>query len=159
MSANLIKGLIIAVLVLITDQYSKNLIINHFAAFPEAVFVLENFNLLLVFNKGVSFGLFASNVNEVRYALIGIALLITCLLIWWLSKTTTGLSFLGFGLIIGGAIGNILDRIFFGAVIDFLDIHIFGYHWPTFNLADSAICAGTILLIVESLTEKNKFDK
>ena len=69
----------------------------------------------------------------------------------WLTRTDRTTVALGLGLIIGGAIGNVIDRIRFGAVFDFLDFHAFGFHWPAFNVADSAISVGAVILVVDSL--------
>jgi signal peptidase II len=74
----------------------------------------------------------------------------------WLYKAETRVTALALGLIIGGALGNVIDRVQFGAVVDFLDFHMMGYHWPAFNVADSGICIGAAMLILESLFQPGK---
>jgi signal peptidase II len=73
-------------------------------------------------------------------------------LLWWLGRVETRLAALSIGLVLGGAVGNVVDRLRFGAVFDFLDVHAWGWHWPAFNLADSAISVGVVLLLLESLS-------
>jgi signal peptidase II len=83
--------------------------------------------------------------------LVGFALLISGALVVWLARETRMLTRLALGLVLGGAVGNAIDRLRFGAVVDFLDFHALGYHWPAFNVADSAIVIGAGLLVLESL--------
>jgi signal peptidase II len=83
--------------------------------------------------------------------LTGLAIVIVIALCIWLWRADTKGVACALGLVIGGAVGNVIDRVRFGAVVDFLDVHAFGYHWPAFNVADSAICVGAAILILESL--------
>jgi signal peptidase II len=83
--------------------------------------------------------------------LVAVALVIVTVLMIWLSKTDRLRLGLALGLVIGGAIGNVIDRLRFGAVFDFLDVHAFGFHWPAFNVADSAITVGALALVADSL--------
>ena len=83
---------------------------------------------------------------------------LSCVLIWWLYTAKSKLSVFAFGMIIGGAIGNITDRLLIGAVVDFLDFYAFGYHWPAFNIADASICIGATVLIFESLFTRDTLD-
>ena len=103
---------------------------------------------VLVFNTGISFGLFAGETALLRWVLIGLALAVSVLLTSWLYKEKRPRVASALGLILGGAIGNVVDRIFRHAVVDFLDLHIGGWHWPAFNLADSAITVGVVLYAV-----------
>ena len=109
------------------------------------------FNLVLVWNRGVSFGMF----DRAARSRPGCSRA-------WRSRSVVGaaglavardqpLTAAGLGLVIGGAVGNMIDRVRFGAVVDFLDFHALGYHWPAFNVADSAICIGAALLLVDGL--------
>ena len=113
------------------------------------------FNLVLTLNRGMSFGLFnavhgsGAGVNAVLFSLV--AAIIVAGLIYWLSRVATPLLAFAIGLVIGGAVGNVIDRIRYGAVVDFLDFHIGAYHWPAFNLADSAICVGVAVMLFDSL--------
>ena len=116
--------------------------------------ITEFFNLVLTHNRGVSFGLFSSESPESRWILIGLTMMISLILTWWLTTAKTKISVLSYGLMIGGAVGNIADRFIVGAVIDFLDFHVYGFHWPAFNIADAAICLGAGSLIFESFFPK-----
>lgn len=109
--------------------------------------VLTIFNLRLSFNEGISFSLFTETFTGRPFLLAGITLLVTALLGLLLVRSTTRLEAVALGMIIGGALGNVLDRLRIGAVVDFLDFHVWGFHWPAFNLADSAIVIGAGALI------------
>lgn len=109
------------------------------------------FNLVLVWNTGVSFGMFRSGGDFGRWLLIGLALVIAVVLLVWLRRERRLASRLAIWLILAGALGNVLDRVRFGAVVDFLDFHAFGYHWPAFNVADSAIVVGAAILVLDGL--------
>ena len=110
----------------------------------------------MVWNKGVSFGLFNSGESAMIVVLVGVAVLLAAGLIAWLAVVRTRLVALGLSLIIGGAVGNVIDRVRFGAVADFIDVHVAGYHWPAFNIADSAIVVGALLLMVDSFLNKGE---
>lgn len=112
--------------------------------------ILPFFNIVMVWNRGVSFGMF-NNLSEYGpWILSGLSLAISAVFLVWLFRSSSRLQSLAIALVISGAIGNVVDRVRFGAVIDFLDFHAFGYHWPAFNVADSAICIGVFLLIIQS---------
>jgi len=113
------------------------------------------FNLTMVWNEGVSFGLFQSG-NP--WPLIILALVISAVFTGWLLKTDTWREAIPLSMIVGGALGNVIDRFHFGAVADFLDFHLMGWHYPAFNIADSLISIGIVILIVNSLffTPNNK---
>jgi signal peptidase II len=150
------RGLGVAAIVAILDQLSKAAIMGHFAGTGlDGERVTAFFNLVLVYNRGVSFGLFNSEAGHhaVIDALIFslVAALIVAALIWWLSRVSSRLLAVAIGLIIGGAAGNVVDRIRLGAVVDFLDFHIGTWHWPAFNLADSAICIGVAAMLLDGL--------
>ena len=115
--------------------------------------VTSFFNLALVWNYGVSFGMFA--VLRQPLMLSGLSVAIICILLIWLTKNLSKLIAVALGLVIGGAIGNIVDRLRFGAVTDFLDFHIGTYHWPAFNIADSCIFIGVVLLCASSMFTPN----
>jgi signal peptidase II len=115
----------------------------------ERVAVLPVFNLTLVFNPGAAFSFLSNAGGWQRWFFIGLASVISIGLIVWLVRLSRGERLLatGLALVIGGAIGNLVDRILLGHVVDFLDFHAAGYHWPAFNLADSAITVGVGLLL------------
>ncbi len=114
------------------------------------------FNIVMVWNQGISFGLFQS---DTPYFLIGLALAISALFGVWLSRATGWLQAISLGLVIGGAIGNVLDRLRFGAVADFLDFHALGWHYPAFNVADMCIVIGIALLVFDGLFLEAKREK
>jgi signal peptidase II len=142
------QGLAIAGLVVVLDQLSKwaILILLH-----RAIALTPFFNLVVVWNRGVSFGMFDSAGRLGPWVLTGLALAVVVLLLGWLRRVDHLLTAAGLGLIIGGAMGNVIDRVRFGAVVDFLDFHALGWHWPAFNVADSAIFIGAVLLLVDGL--------
>ncbi len=144
-------GLLMAATMIALDQLSKHYLLGIFRL-PERgqVEVLPFFNLVSVWNHGVSFGMFSNPEGAGRFILIAIAAVIALVLYGWLRKAEGRLASLAIGLVIGGALGNIIDRLVLGAVFDFLDVHAYGYHWPAFNVADSAICIGVFILCIES---------
>lgn len=116
------------------------------------------FNIVLAWNTGVSFSMFSNSGEYMPYILIVVALGITALFTKWLLDTKSHLFGICYALIIGGALGNVIDRVRFGAVIDFLDFHAFGYHWPAFNVADMAVVSGVSVLVIVSLFLKSELD-
>jgi len=146
--------LVIAVLVLLLDRLTKWLVQDRISL-HESISVLPGFfRLTHVQNQGAAFGLFAESPSEWKVAMLILfsvaALAIVSALLWKNSHalTVTGI---GLALIMGGALGNLWDRLRDGRVIDFLDFYVGRYHWPAFNIADSAIVAGALLLVVEIL--------
>ena len=146
-------GLVIAILVVVVDQASKIVVLNALGPF-QSVSVSSFFNLVLVLNTGISFGLFASGDTIARWFLIAVALSISVLLMRWLANSSDRLVCAGLGMIIGGAVGNVIDRLVHKAVVDFLDFHFYGWHWPAFNIADSAITIGVVLFVLASFFER-----
>jgi signal peptidase II len=149
------SALALSVLVLVLDQISKQAALDHFAGIVGArQQVTDFFNLVLVFNKGISFGLLNSGLGPLVFA--GVAGAIILVLLYMLVRTETKVAAIAIGLLIGGAVGNLVDRFRHGAVVDFLDFHAFGYHWPAFNVADSAVVLGVGLLLLQSLALDTK---
>jgi len=144
-------GIIAAVLVIVADQISKALVFGYLAEKQAAVHVTDFFNLVGAWNKGVSFSMFDNLGGYGVYVLSGFSLFVVCLLIYWLIKEKSLFMQLALGFVIGGALGNVIDRLRVGAVFDFLDVHIHEHHWPAFNVADSFICIGAVMIIVGSL--------
>jgi len=151
-------GLAVASVVFVLDQITKWLILDMFAADPRAVEVLPFFNLVLAWNRGVSFGLFGGGVVP-AWGLALVSVAICGVLAVWMTRSADRWTTASLGLVIGGAIGNVADRFMHGAVVDFLDIHVAGMHWPAFNVADSAITVGVVLLVVESLFTRPEASK
>jgi len=156
MQKPLITGISVALIVAILDQASKWWAIELFDKPPYLIKVTGFFNLVLGWNRGISFGMFSSDSDIGRWVLIVLAIAICCVLLVWLRKATRILEMVAYGMIIGGALGNVIDRLRFGAVADFLDFHIAGTHWPAFNVADSGIFVGAVLLITDSLFNSDK---
>ncbi|MGB0935687.1 MAG: signal peptidase II [Alphaproteobacteria bacterium] len=144
-------GIVIAAVVIFLDQLSKWAIVSFLFIEQRVTWF---FNLILAFNKGVSFSMLSGGAPSTRWMLIGLSLSITALLVYWLIQKQSKLSTTGLGLIIGGAIGNVIDRFVYGAVVDFLQFHYNEYYFPTFNIADAAITIGVGLLILDTLLEK-----
>ena len=127
------------------DQATKAIALGFAGRLTEGIEVLPIFNLVLTHNRGASFGLLS---GLPWWALVVFGLAVVAFLSVWLWRTQVKLVGAALGLVIGGALGNVLDRARRGAVPDFLDFHVGGYHWPTFNLADVAIVCGFGLLFV-----------
>jgi signal peptidase II len=147
------KGLIAAAIVVALDQAAKFWVLGFFAARPgeNGVAVTPFFNLVLTWNRGVSFGLFNSGEASGTLLFAGLAAVIVAALLWWLARAGTGWLALAIGLVVGGALGNILDRLGRGAVVDFLDFHFETWHWFAFNLADAAICVGVAYIALDGM--------
>jgi len=146
----------LALLLFALDQAVKAALLYglNLKADPRIIEVLPFFNLVMVWNPGVSFGLFPTDGGLGRALLIGLQLGIVCVLLWWLRDTRRLVPTIAIAAVIGGAFGNIVDRILYGAVADFFDFHLFGYHWYAFNIADSAIVLGVATLVLDSLFDK-----
>ncbi len=120
------------------------------------ILLLPFFNLTMVWNQGISFGLLHSDSNDGPLILSALSLIIVLFFLFWLRKSTSALQSTAIAMIIGGALGNVMDRLRFGAVIDFLDFYAGGIHFPAFNLADSCVCIGVFLLIIPSFFIENR---
>lgn len=147
---NLTVGGLLALLVVLADQVTKEWALATLFRDGAVVEVTPFFNLVAVWNRGVSFGLLASDDPMTPYYLSGFAIVVVIGLLVWLARAPSQLLRISLGLIIGGAIGNVIDRLRYSAVVDFIDWHVFGYHWPAFNLADSAISVGVVFLLFDS---------
>jgi len=147
-------GVWVALVILVLDQLSKWWIVTKVMNPPTVIEVTPFFNLVLGLNTGVSFGMFGGGADFGRWALSGLAIAIAGALAVWLWRVQKPLLAVALGMIIGGAIGNVIDRVRVGAVIDFLDFHAFNYHWPAFNVADTGITLGAAALILDSLFTK-----
>lgn len=148
-------ALALAVLVFALDRLSKHIILLSLDHEGSVMTVSSFFDLVLVFNKGISFGLLNTGHDFMPYVLMGVAGVVILSLILWLVRGPCLLVALAIGLVIGGAVGNLYDRVTYGAVIDFLSFHLGALEWPAFNIADSAIVGGVLLLFLQSLV----FDK
>lgn len=144
--------LALALLVMLVDQAVKSWIADLILDPPRRIDLTGFFALTPVWNRGVSFGLFATDAKMGALVLSAIALAVSLGLTIWLLRLTRALPRVALGLVIGGALGNVIDRVTLGAVFDFLDFHVAGWHWPAFNVADAAICVGVGLLLLDSLS-------
>jgi lipoprotein signal peptidase len=149
-------GLAFALLLLAADQASKWWILEVVnLPFWRNIPILElgpvGLDLTMVWNRGVTFGLLSGDGawNHVLLALVALA--VAGFLVHWLRKADTRLVTYALGAVIGGAIGNVIDRLRFGAVVDFVDVHAWGWHWYVFNLADAAIVLGVLALVGDAL--------
>jgi signal peptidase II len=149
------RGIGLAAVVLVLDQLTKWTLLDWMlgrAPGDRLVPVTSFFNVVLVWNRGVSFGMFNhgdGRLNALAFSALAAAIVIGLLV--WLRRTTQPLVVGGIGLVIGGAVGNVIDRLRFGAVVDFLDFHVATWHWPAFNVADAAICVGVALIVIDGL--------
>jgi signal peptidase II len=147
-----VVGGMIALAVVFVDQIVKVGVLSRFARSEIDPSPLGPFlDLTLQRNRGISFSLFARDSAAGEAALLALTLAATALLAWWLIRSRSALPAVGLGLIVGGALGNAIDRIAHGAVIDYLDLHAFGRHFFVFNVADAAINLGVALLILDLL--------
>ncbi len=151
----LFSGIIAIISALLADQLSKYLLMNNLSD-GEIIPLGSYFSLVKVWNTGVSFSMFNNHGSIGCVLLCTLSLVICAFLLYWMHKENDRLKIIGLGMIIGGALGNVLDRIRFGAVLDFLDFHYTTYHWPAFNLADTFICIGACLLIVLEIFKERK---
>ncbi len=147
-----LRWLWLAALVLILDLTSKYWVMSRFAlheTFPLIPFI----NLTYAQNPGAAFSFLADHSGWQRWFFISIAIIITFILIvlMYRSSMRQSLSNCAYALIVGGASGNLFDRIVYGVVVDFIDFYVNNWHWPTFNLADTAICTGAVLIVFEGI--------
>ena len=146
------SALYILALVAVADQLSKWWIVNVRMLPPRIIPVTPFLNYVLVWNKGVTFGLMNKLDHRVMpWVLSAVALVVLFLLGRWLWRTSSTMVAVALGAVMGGAIGNLVDRVRFGAVVDFLDFYYRDYHWYAFNVADAAIVTGVGLLLLDSL--------
>lgn len=148
---------IVALIVIAVDQYTKHLIIESFAL-HHSLTVIENFfDLVHTRNRGIAFGLFAGQGSRTQTIVLVVTSCLAIAFILYLLKGLQGkhrYATVTLSLILGGAIGNLTDRIRWGEVVDFIDLHWYQYHWPAFNAADAAISTGLVLLIIGLVTKK-----
>jgi signal peptidase II len=151
----MLRWLALAALIVVTDQVTKYAAVRHLAA--SSIEVTSFFNLVLAYNSGAAFSFLADAAGWQRGLFIGIALVAVAWIVYLLRKYSHQRLFaLALSLVLAGAVGNVIDRILIGAVVDFLDFHAFGRHWPAFNVADSAITCGAVLLVWDALRPRGE---
>jgi signal peptidase II len=142
--------------IVLADQLTKWLVLSRFAP-GERMELTGFFNLVLVFNKGAAFSFLAGQSGWQTPLLAGFALLAAFVVGFLIHRNKNKLLMsTGLALVLGGALGNVIDRVRFGHVVDFVDLHALGWHWPAFNVADSAITIGALLLIYEGFLHGDK---
>ncbi|MDK9715935.1 MAG: signal peptidase II [Sulfuritalea sp.] len=152
-ASSLARWLALALLVLVLDQVSKAWVLANFRLMDRQV-VTSFFNLVLVFNPGASFSFLADAGGWQKWFFVTLALGISAWLLVMLRKHAgERLLPAALALILGGALGNVIDRLRFDAVVDFLDFHLAGYHWPAFNVADSSIFVGVALMLLHQFLQ------
>ena len=147
----MIRWLALSALLAVLDQLSKY-VMTRVLVFGNGIEVTPFFNLALVYNRGAAFSFLSSASGWQRELFIAIALIASGWVVYLLRRYPRQTLFcFALSLILGGAVGNVIDRLLLGVVVDFLDFHLAGYHWPAFNIADSAITCGAALLIWDGL--------
>jgi signal peptidase II len=148
----------VTVIVLILDRVTKYLVQTYLTAY-QAVPIFPFFNLTLAYNKGAAFSFLDKSSGWQGWMFGGISILASVVILVWMSRLTSKQRWVSGSLafILGGALGNLSDRFLYGHVIDFLDFHLKTLHWPVFNVADSAICVGAVMLLLDAIFhEKSK---
>ncbi len=155
-SGGMLPWLGLALLLLIADQVTKVLILGAYKL-GDATYITSFFNIVRVHNSGAAFSFLANAGGWQRWFFTGIGVAAAVFIVWML-KSYMGQKLFSFALacILGGAIGNVIDRSLYGYVVDFLDFHYAGWHFPAFNVADSAISIGAVCLIVDELLRMRK---
>jgi signal peptidase II len=151
--------LAVIIAVVVFDQLTKYAVISNFSLYQSKEVIPGFFNLVYVTNTGAAFSLLADVNSPWRhyfFLAVGSIAVVGLTVAYLRLRTVSSLYAVSLGLIVGGAIGNLIDRIAHGAVIDFLDFYLADYHWPAFNVADSAICVGVVLFLLLNVLEIKK---
>jgi signal peptidase II len=151
--------LVVSLAVLLLDQWTKGIVTRAFDVHQSTGVIAGFFDITYVRNSGAAFGLFASVDSSLKAVLLNSVAVLVFLVVSAYALRSSHRSIrlqMGFALILGGAVGNLLDRVRFGYVVDFLDFSISGHHWPAFNVADSAIVAGVGLLFLDMLRNESE---
>ena len=147
----MLRWLWLSLFIIVLDQISKQLVESTFMVF-ETLPLLPSINLTLAYNEGAAFSFLSDQGGWQRWLFAGLAIIVTLVLVGWMNKLQNErLAAISLALIIGGAIGNLIDRLLFGHVIDFIDLYYGEWHWPAFNVADSAIIIGVVLMLIDGL--------
>ena len=154
-------ALLLATAVLLLDQASKWAVLLQGTQPRLILEVTGFFNLVLTYNTGVSFGLFQGETAWQPYVLVVLNVVVAAGLLIWLHRETraggrAGLLPWAVGMVVGGALGNAIDRLHLPGVVDFLDFHLAGWHWPAFNVADSGIVVGVVLIVADGLFQPGR---
>jgi signal peptidase II len=143
-------GVVVAAVAFVLDQAHKYWMLEIYRIADRGrVQITSFFDLVMAWNKGVSYGMFAQHSTTGRIVLIAVSLVAVAALVIWMANSLTRLAAISIGLIVGGALGNLMDRVVHGAVADFFHFHYAGFSWYIFNIADVAIVAGVIGLVLD----------
>jgi signal peptidase II len=158
-SMAMLKWLWITALVVVLDLYTKSLASSMLQMY-QPVEMFPGFNFTLMHNKGAAFSFLSSESGWQRWFFSVIAIVVSGVILVWLKNLNRDQVWLAvaLSLILGGAVGNVYDRISLGYVVDFLDVYYGSAHWPAFNIADSAICVGAVMFIVDAIRGQKKTD-
>lgn len=155
-NAGLMLWLGIAAVIVLLDQLTK-ITMSRLLAYGQSEPVTSFFNLVMVYNKGAAFSFLANSGGWQRWFFSALALAVSIFIVWMLNRNASQRMFCwSLALILGGAVGNLIDRVAYGHVIDFLDFHVGGWHWPAFNVADGAITIGAALFVLDELRRVNR---
>lgn len=155
-NAGLMLWLGVAIVVVLLDQLSK-ITMTRLLVYGQSEFINAYVNLVMVYNQGAAFSFLANSGGWQRWFFSALALAVSIYIVWMLNRNSTQRMFCwSLSLILGGAVGNLIDRLVYGHVIDFLDVHIGSLHWPAFNIADSAITIGAALFVLDELRRVNR---
>ncbi|WP_334469361.1 signal peptidase II [Arsenophonus sp. PmNCSU2021_1] len=152
-----LRWLWLTVVILIVDLGSKQLILNNFQLY-ESIPLMPYFNLAYAQNPGAAFSFLADKGGWQRwfFALVAIVICVVLIVMMYRQSVNKKLSNIAYALVIGGALGNLCDRLVHGFVVDFIDFYVGDWHWPTFNIADMAICLGAVFIILDSFINTDK---
>ncbi len=155
-NAGLMLWLGVAAVVVLLDQLSK-ITMTRLLAYGQSETINSFFNFVMVYNQGAAFSFLANSGGWQRWFFSALALAVSIFIVWMLNRNAAQRMFCwSLSLILGGAVGNLIDRLVYGHVIDFLDFHIYGWHWPAFNVADGAITIGAALFVLDELRRVNR---
>ncbi len=157
MPKNSLMWLSLSLIILILDQITKTWVSTHLS-FNQPVNILPYFDLRLLHNPGAAWSFLADQGGWQRWFLSLLAIIVSIVIMVWLTRLDSKQRWLacGLALILGGALGNVMDRIIFGYVVDFIDIYYQGWHWPAFNIADIGISIGAVMLLIDAIIFKQE---
>ena len=142
----------IVFLTLLLDQVSKRMVVENIETFANGLEVTKYFNLVYVENRGVSFGMFSEHDKSFYFGIL--SMLVSAYIIYLIVKSNYIMEIIGLSIILGGALGNGVDRLYQGYVVDFIDLHLNNLHWPAFNFADTFITIGAIVFVLSIILDK-----
>jgi signal peptidase II len=145
-------GFTIAIAIFLADQATKFLVLRGLELrLGERLELTPFLDFVLTYNRGISYGLFQQDSESGRWLLVALSVVAAALFTFWMTRTHSRLVAVSLALLNGGAVGNALDRMVYGAVVDFVSLHALGWHWYVFNLADTAIVAGVLGLLYDAI--------